>query len=210
MKINSGLITLKCLNGHIYDQDRRNLLQEKSCNECYKNSRKITLDMIIKKINNLHGNNFKYDLSNFKNLHTKIKIECKKGHIFNQKISNHLQGKGCPICRESLGERAISNFLEKNNISHIKQKKFKDCKFINQLPFDFYLPDYNLCIEYDGIQHFKPMKMFGGEKEFKKTKIKDDIKNKYCSEHNIKLIRISDINKINEELFNTVNKLIIL
>jgi very-short-patch-repair endonuclease len=56
---------------------------------------------------------------------------------------------------------------------------------------DFYLPDYNAVIEYDGIQHYQPIETFGGEKAFKSTKIRDEIKNTYCRENGIKMIRIS-------------------
>ena len=58
--------------------------------------------------------------------------------------------------------------------------------------FDFYLPDYNTCIEFDGEQHFKPIKHFGGKERFKQQQKNDQIKNDYCVENNIALIRISD------------------
>ena len=63
-------------------------------------------------------------------------------------------------------------------------------KKIRPLPFDFYLPDYNTCIEYDGIQHFEVVDYFGGLDGFITTKIRDTIKNEYCKSKNIKLIRI--------------------
>ena len=64
-----------------------------------------------------------------------------------------------------------------------------------------------MCIEYDGIQHFEPIKLFGGEKEFLKTQKKDRIKNEYCINNNIRLIRISNVNDVEKLL---INKLIIL
>ena len=67
----------------------------------------------------------------------------------------------------------------------------------------------NLVIEFDGIQHFKPVKLFGGEKEFEKTKIKDEIKSRYCLDNNINLIRISYLEDIEERLSN-IEKLITL
>jgi very-short-patch-repair endonuclease len=134
---------------------------------------------------------------------------CIKGHVFKQKVSNHLQGKGCNICRESLGERIISIFLENNNIKYTRQKKFKECKYLSLLPFDFYLDDFNILIEYDGIQHFEPVSVFGGKEEFEKTKIRDKIKNEYCFKNNIRLFRISYLDDINIEL-SRINELIIL
>ena len=58
------------------------------------------------------------------------------------------------------------------------------------LPFDFYLPQYNLIIEYDGEQHFKPISVFGGEDAFWTTVTHDAIKNQYCEDNDIDLLRI--------------------
>jgi very-short-patch-repair endonuclease len=58
------------------------------------------------------------------------------------------------------------------------------------LRFDFYLPKYNTCIEFDGKQHFEPVKIFGGNENFKEIIKKDSIKNMYCDTNGIKLIRI--------------------
>jgi hypothetical protein len=209
LKIEDSYINLECVNGHLYKQDRRNLLAGKKCKQCYLENKIFTKERIIEEISNIHGNYYKYFFKDFKNLHSKIEIECKKGHFFTQKISNHLQGKGCPICRESIGERKIAIFLEKNKISYIRQKKFDDCKYITKLPFDFFIKEMNLLIEFDGIQHFKPVKLFGGEKEFEKTKIKDEIKSRYCLDNNINLIRISYLEDIEEKLSN-IKKLITL
>jgi len=191
ISINGVKLKIKCKNGHEYSQDRRNLLSGRKCEECRKKKRNITKDILIQKLDKIHGRYYTYELNGYKNLQSKIKITCKEGHRFEQIVSNHLQGKGCPICRESLGERKIRIILEEKQLKFIRQKKFKECKFVNELPFDFYLIDYNLLIEFDGIQHFKPVKAFGGEEEFKKTQIKDAIKNDFCLKNEINLLRIS-------------------
>jgi len=191
LKIQGTKIFLKCKNNHEYTQYRGNLLQGKKCEQCYLENKAITKNVLIKRINEIHGDMYKYDLSNFKNLHSKIEIKCSKNHTFIQKASNHLQGKGCPICRESLGERTISNILNKYKINYVRQKTFPDCIRINLLKFDFYLPELNYIIEYDGVQHFESVKIFGGDKKFEESKIKDTIKNNYCKDNGINLLRIS-------------------
>jgi hypothetical protein len=191
LEIKSNKIRLRCENGHEYIQLRGNLLAGKKCQKCYLENKIFTLDKVMCEFNRVHGNFYKYKMDNYKNLHSKIEITCKNDHTFLQKVSNHIQGKGCPICRESLGERIISKYLQDNKIKYERQKKFKDCKYVSHLPFDFFLTDLNTLIEFDGIQHYKPIKQFGGDKEFNKTKIKDEIKNKYCLDNKIKLIRIS-------------------
>lgn len=195
-----AFIYLKCLNGHEYKQDRRNFLANKKCNRCYLDGKVFSLDKISSEFRKIHGESYTYDWSNYKNLHSEIEIKCRRNHTFFQKVSNHLQGKGCPMCRESVGERVISRYLDDNCLNYVRQKKFKDCKYVSHLPFDFFLPDLNILIEFDGIQHYKPISQFGGEDEFKKTKIKDGIKNKYCLDNKINLIRISYQDNIEDRL----------
>lgn len=100
-------------------------------------------------------------------------------------------GHGCPICNISHGEKEISDYLIDNSIFFIPQYTFDDCRYKKVLPFDFYLPDYNACIEYDGQQHFEQIDFFGGEEKFKKTIQRDEIKTNYCLVNNIRLLRIS-------------------
>ena len=113
-----------------------------------------------------------------------------------------LYGYGCPKCSESKGEKRISIWLKNHNIKYISQKKFYDCIDIKPLPFDFYLPDYNLCIEYDGEQHFKSVEFFGGLDGYNKRIKHDKIKNEYCENNNIKLLRIPYYKNIEYELNN--------
>ncbi|MFW5848008.1 MAG: hypothetical protein ACOCVF_03750, partial [bacterium] len=105
---------------------------------------------------------------------------------------------------ESKGERQIRLFLEDNDIKYVYQKKFKNCKSTNLLPFDFYLPEYNMCIEYDGEQHFKPFRFEKDDLKLKKRMNNDDIKNNFCENNNINLYRI----KYNDDIYDKLNKLI--
>lgn len=104
-------------------------------------------------------------------------------------------------CLTSKGEELISNVLEKNNILFQKQFGFKDLINIRHLKFDFAILNNDLTlshlIEYDGIQHFELVERFGGQKGFEERKGNDEIKNKYCRDNNIKLIRIKYNQKIN-------------
>ena len=117
LEVKGGGFELLCGNGHTYWQDRRNLLKGKKCLKCYLNSKIIKKEDVIVKIREVHGDFFTYDMSNFINLHSKINIICKRGHEFSQKVSNHLQGKGCPICNQSFGERFIEKYLVENGAS---------------------------------------------------------------------------------------------
>lgn len=113
----------------------------------------------------------------------------------------------CPKCRESKGEKSISNWLICNGIENIPEFKFDGCRDKRKLPFDFYLPDYNLCIEYDGEQHYSVRtNFFGGNDKFKQLKRRDKIKTKYRKDNNIYLLRIPywDFNNIEKILTKTL------
>lgn len=170
------------------------------CKGC--SDRKIwNFEHFLNSAKEIHGDKYKYDINSFKNSTTKTKITCIKHGDFYQSPESHIRQKsGCNICRESKGESAVFKFLTKHNIKFERYKKFDDCKHIHKLVFDFFLPEVNICIEFDGVQHSEPRDHFGGETEFENTKIRDKIKNEYCDEKNIKLIRISKINDIEIKL----------
>ena len=116
---------------------------------------------------------------------------------FLQKPPIHISGSGCPRCSESKGERKINSFLAKENISFKRQKTFNDCvnnKTGRLLSFDFYLPKYNLCIEYDGEYHYEPWRLYFDKSEaqekYNDLKYRDNLKNLYVKNNNIKLLRI--------------------
>ena len=107
--------------------------------------------------------------------------------------SGHTQSCGC-LRSESVSkfEVFISDILSENHILFYREYGFNNCKGVGnkKLRFDFYLPDYNTLIEYDGAQHFKPIEYFGGEEKYNILKSNDEIKNEYCKIHKINLIRI--------------------
>jgi hypothetical protein len=145
---------------------------------------------------------YDYTLTNYISSKKKVIIICsKEGHgKFLQKPSKHLFGNGCPICNMSKGEIKIENFFNYNKINFERQKRFIGCKNIKPLPFDFYLPEYNICIEYDGEQHFKYKDCFGGEVAFIEREKYDKIKNDYCKDSNIQLIRIKYTENVDDVL----------
>ena len=137
-------------------------------------------------------------------LSDRLLIQCINQHVYEATGNTFKQGHRCPYCNESKGEKNISEILQEHNIYFIPQYKFNDCKFKHILTFDFYLPDFNICIEFDGEFHYKPIM---GIDEFAKGYVRDDIKNVYCIENNIKLIRIPYWEKENLEeiILNELN-----
>jgi len=142
-------------------------------------------------------------IGDYLNALTPILHKCMKdGYEWDLRPANALLGQGCPKCRDSRGERQIRQWLDNHNILYESQKIFDDCKDIKPLPFDFYLPNYNICVEFDGEQHYKPIEYFGGKKMFELRVKHDNIKNGYCQRNNIELLRIPYYEDVEEKLNN--------
>lgn len=168
------------------------------------------VDLYIKK-NNLTCKVLEWRKSKTKN-HIDIKCQCECGEIYWCDFNywrRSLKDR-CNKCVNKLSNiaREVKNFLDENQIKYIQEYRFNDCRNINPLPFDFYLIDYNICLEIDGEQHYyeQSMRYFkNGEfskENFKKIKKNDNIKNKYCKDNNIKLIRLK-YNKIRNKKYKT-------
>lgn len=134
--------------------------------------------------------------------HTIYKCLCDCGKITNVARGSLVRGltHSCGQCYKKIsrGEEKIQKILNQLNIKYQTQYKFQNCKDKRILSFDFYLPDYNCCIEYDGIQHFEPGHF---SEPYENIQRRDSIKNNYCKNNNIKLIRIPyyDFDNINIE-----------
>ena len=121
-----------------------------------------------------------------------IKCGC-CGEIFTTSLVGYQAGKiMCSKCSSKIsrGELSIKNVLDLYNVNYKQEYWFFECRDKHPLPFDFYLPDYNICIEYQGEQHYKPVSRFGGEESFSSLIYHDQIKRNYCINNNICLIEI--------------------
>lgn len=170
------------------------------CPKCAIDNNKISQKEFVERANKIHYDKYKYDNIVYDKLGTKVMITCPIHGDFEQKAQTHLSGHGCPRCSSSKGEEKITYFLLNKEIAFVREKKFHK---LGSLRFDFYLPDYNLCIEYDGIHHFVSVDRFkSGKTDLAQIKARDEKKNQFCFENNIKLIRIpyTDYNNIEKIL----------
>jgi len=152
---------------------------------------KHTTEMFINKARNIHGNLYDYSKVDYIRSASKVCIICKLHGEFWQNANSHLIGVGCPICKLSKGEMKIAKYLKLKHFHFIREYSFENCisPYDNLLRFDFYLPDYNICIEYDGQFHFHKFNHIT-ETQFNKVCQYDRIKDKFCELNKIKLIRI--------------------
>ena len=138
---------------------------------------------------------------------------CDCGNItyvpLGQLVRGHTLSCGCR--HKSKWEMFIYDFLVSLGVDFVYQKRFEDCtnqKGSDMLPFDFYLPSYNIIIEYDGEHHFQPVKGWGGDEKFHITLQNDYIKNNYCRINNITLLRLPYTcteNDIKNEILNILS-----
>ena len=107
---------------------------------------------------NIHGDKYDYSKVKYITANDKVCIICPEHGIFWQSPAVHINGKhGCPKCNSSKLENSVRNFLIENNFNFEEQKTFEWLKYKGNQYLDFYLPDYNIAIECQGIQHFKPV-----------------------------------------------------
>jgi hypothetical protein len=123
-----------------------------------------------------------------------LRCHCGKEYITNISavVNGYIKSCGCTSTR-SIGGEAIKDILESKDINFDVEHKEANCRDKNALPFDFAIKNKNLIlgfIEYDGKQHFESIDFFGGEAHFLYTKKHDQIKNEYCVDNNIPLLRI--------------------
>ena len=193
------------------------------CKECRKeylhNKFVFTKDDFIKRAKKIHNDKYDYSMVEYNGMHKKVHIICPVHGEFWQTPHSHLKNEGCPSCRESKMEKYIANKLSEENIKFVRSKRFKWLKMKGSMHLDFYLPDYNVAIECQGIQHFEECSWYKNDEDkteyLKKIIERDETKQRLCLEHNIKIVyyttydfKKSDINIYNEyNTFSTFNKI---
>lgn len=203
-------------DGNIWNISPNNLLRGYGCPICKvrENSLRFakTQEQYMLEVNNLNKNI--EVVGKYINAFTPILHKCKiHNREWYEKPTNILHGSHCPECTLSYskGESLIKSYLNMNNINCYIHHYYNDLRGVNNgvLSYDFYLPKYNILIEFQGIQHERPVEHFGGQKIFIIQQIHDIRKRKYAKNHNIKLITIwyNQLNDISHILNNYLNNL---
>lgn len=176
-----------------------NLTNGQGCYQCGRElaGLKLTVsnDEFIKRGIKLFGNKYSYlhlDMFN-RDKEGKVIVTCVEHGDFKILPSNFYKGVGCPKCQESTIENEIRLLLEKNSINYIYQCNKSYFPWLGKQSLDFYLPDYNIAIECQGLQHFEPIEYFGGYENYQKQIELDSSKKIKCEKNNVKLIYYSNI-----------------
>jgi hypothetical protein len=182
---------------------KRHFILKEGCAACGENSkarklRMTTADFVSKALR-VHQGIYSYENTVYATTHEKLTITCSVHGDFEQTASDHLSGKGCRFCWESHGARMVEKALKASGGRFVREFSPKD--LINpstgsRLYFDFYLYDPNAVIEYDGEHHFGPVNWYGGVgkadalKAFEGVRLRDQLKEEYCEDKNLPLLRI--------------------
>lgn len=185
-KNNRTKMNMICSNNHHILMTFDSIRNGRRCRKC-SGSQKHTYDEVK---NDVEKQGYKLISTSYIDNKHKLDVQCPKGHVYKVKYNHWVTGSRCPKCRESKGENTINEVLKNFNINFIREYRFDDCRDIHTLPFDFYLPEYNTCIEFDGEQHFSSCDFYGGNQAYEIRKSHDNIKTQYCLDNKINLIRI--------------------
>ena len=175
-------------------QTPNNHMHGQGCPKC---GNKITGDKLrkntewfIEESRKIHGNLYDYSKVNYIGIHDKVTIICPIHGVWETTPHNHINYKcKCPKCSANKKELDLYNSLKK--FFKNEQILFQySPEWLKPQRFDIYIPNYNIAIEYDGIQHFKPQLIFGGKEQLEYQKELDLKKSDKCKENNCTLYRI--------------------
>lgn len=161
-------------------------------------------DIFISLAKQIHGDEYDYSKVKYIDSDTNVCIICPKHGEFWQRPADHLQGRGCNKCKESYLEKEVRKLFKNKKIEYIQQCSRKKFSWLNRQSLDFYLPNYNVAIECQGIQHYKVIEHFGGAERLKYTQQLDKRKKNLCEEHGVKLYYIN----YNEDVETKLSKIL--
>ena len=196
-KGNKTPVCIICPKHGVFYQKPNSHLNGCGCTKCKGENTRIrltkTAENFIEIANQVHKGKYDYSEMQYVDRRTPIKIICPKHGPFIQVPKNHLHGSGCPMCNTSVLEDTVTRLLKYHNINFVPEKTFDWLTHNGTLHLDFYLPDYNIAIECQGIQHFKPVEFWEGEEGFERTKERDAVKKQLCEERGIKMLYFSNL-----------------
>lgn len=183
---------VECGNEYTIRPD--SLLRGSKCKKCLHNRYSVeyrkTTEEYSKELHEVSQGEYSL-ISEYDGAYTKVQLKHKEcGHEYWVTPHMFYRGRRCPKWNFSKGEVLVEKVLNSLEVTFESQKEFDDLRSIKNLSYDFYIPEYNVVIEYQGKQHYKPVKHFGGEKTFKIQQKNDSIKREYAKEKGIHLLEI--------------------
>lgn len=211
-KIRRNTVNYTCAFCHrVNTKDVANFLRQKEiCGYCEGTKQSKNTDSFITELQIKYGNKFSL-LTEYVNVSTPVTFKCNNcGFIRSLKPNSLLASGYCPKCdsKESRGEKAISKYLTTKNIRHVPQMYFSQWN-IGIHYFDFYIPEYNLVLEFNGRQHYEFVNFFHKDENDYYHRLKKDREKKEAALSNglnyasINYKLLPQINRILDYLFNS-------
>lgn len=193
-------------HNHYFTQKISHHLNGHGCPICNGGVKRNNLEFIIK-AKDVHGEKYDYSKVIYKTKNDSVEIVCPKHGSFWQKAHDHISGCGCPKCVLKSQENIFS-FIKESFINEKWEWEFSP-DWLGSQRFDIYCKRVNLAIEYNGIQHYFPVEIFGGKESFEKCIKRDNLKEQLCKDNNCTLYIIKydnvDYDKIKEDINNILN-----
>ena len=188
-----------CKEHGVFWMTPQNILAGHGCPECAGNIQLDTAEF-IKRSNEIHDGIYDYSKTVYVNNHEKVCIICHRKNRYGrehgefwQNPASHMKGTGCPKCKSSHLEKEMRSFLGHNGIRFEEQQTFDWLIDDGHMFLDFFIPDYGVAVECQGIQHFEAFDVWGGEDGLKERQRHDALKRELCKEHGIEIIYFSDL-----------------
>ena len=192
-------------HGKFWQRPNDHISSKAGCPKC-RGSHLYTKEEFVNKANYIHNNKYDYSLVKYSGNKNHVTIICPIHGEFKQRPDKHLRGQGCPKCNKSHGETIVERYLLNNKFEYYSQFEIPIDTTINptgKAYIDFYLPKYNLFIEYNGEQHYINRTHFGNTfNDFERQTKRDQFVRDYCKKENIRLLEIPYTEKSIEGCIN--------
>jgi len=204
-KNSSSKMKIKCPVHGWFEQRVNTHISGFGCRICGVDSKRYSPTKVLDAIRSHFRDRYTYDKFVYVRDGDPVIITCKKHGDFSKVPNELVRGHGCPACKESKSECAMSNILTDNNIAHVQEYRLAGGIY----RYDIYLPKLNVLIELDGPQHYVPVEYFGGVTNLANVQSRDRRKNQLAIKHNIPLIRIkhTEFNCLHKAFFRELSKI---
>ena len=186
-----SITVIHAVCGYTYSVTASDFIKGTRCTKCLARAKTKPQDVWEYQVKSLTENEYSF-LDPYVRDDVKLRYRhnlCGTEHTMTP--NNFLNGTRCAKCKESNGEINVRNFLINNHIKYEAQKRFTDLRNVKPLSYDFFLPDLNILIEFQGEQHYRPVSLFGGEQQYKVQKKHDKMKKDYAESKGIPLIEVT-------------------
>lgn len=214
---NNKKVCIICpVHGEYWKTPYKHINNKQGCPHCSKLA-KLTKEIFIERANKVHNNKYNYSKAEYKTVEDKVCIICPTHGEFWQTPHSHMSGVGCPKCHEehNINETILFDVIREHYGDEVVSQYKTD--WLSGQTIDIYIPSKKIGIEYQGIQHFKPIRYFGGNKKYEYTVEKDKEKFEKCKNNEVKLFYFSKEKELpndyldtiysnNNDLINEINK----